>query len=162
MQKTWTWDEITPEQLHALLLTGRSYSALASELGVSRNAVSGRVHRLRKAGLLPTLPGQDKPKSRVTPKPKKPKPEPKPKVELPEEDEEPIRPTLAPPTNPPVSILALEAGMCAVIVQESPVRYCGCRPLANENFRFCAYHAEIMISRDKTRRSRHRPKRPYR
>lgn len=44
------WPEDRSERLVALWNEGKSASMIAAELGVSRNAVAGRIHRLRRRG----------------------------------------------------------------------------------------------------------------
>lgn len=151
-----TWDAMTPEELYGLLLEGRSYGQIATVFNVTRNTVSGRVHRWKQAGKFPgELPNQTKPSKAkpAKPEPAFPKVKHKTNVNLPtvppaehDPDNHKGRPTaITPPTNDPVSVLDLERDMCAVVVSMEPILYCGCKPLKNHKFRMCAYHASTMV-----------------
>ncbi len=45
-----SWTDDRNDQLVALKLRGLTVNAIAAELGVSRNSVTGRIHRLRERG----------------------------------------------------------------------------------------------------------------
>lgn len=158
-----SWDDMTPQALFDLLTKeGRSYGELAKMYGVTRNTVSGQVYRWRQANAFPEeLPSMSKapkakPEQKVLKGPPVRKTKAKTNVNLPKPVENfvvPKRETpITKPTNDPVSILDLEHDMCAVVVQEKPVLYCGCRPLKNHKFRMCAYHASTMVDPPATRR----------
>lgn len=159
-----TWDDMTPHALFDLLTKeGRSYGDLAKHYGVSRNTVSGQVYRWRQSNAFPAnLPAMSKNKN-ATPaekvlngpyvrKPKtqsKAKAKTKTKVQAGDPVVRKRETAVEPPTNPPVGIIDLENGMCAVVVSESPLLYCGCKPLKNHKFRMCAYHDSTMLTEPK-------------
>ncbi|MEH3098841.1 GcrA family cell cycle regulator [Sphingomonas adhaesiva] len=45
-----SWTDDRDDQLVALKLRGLTVNAIAAEMGLSRNAVTGRIHRLRERG----------------------------------------------------------------------------------------------------------------
>jgi hypothetical protein len=57
-----------------------------------------------------------------------------------------------PPTNEPIGIMELRPGLCATVVQQRPLLYCGCK--ANHRWRFCEYHKRIMVEPAPARRKK--------
>jgi hypothetical protein len=68
-----TWSDARIDRLCALARAGRPVNAIAQELGVTRNAVMGRLHRLRAAGD-PRAPaaGENPATPRPAPAPRRP------------------------------------------------------------------------------------------
>lgn len=50
MRTNYFWSETAVDQLCRLKAQGKTSGAIAEQLGVSRNAVMGQIHRLRAAG----------------------------------------------------------------------------------------------------------------
>jgi GcrA cell cycle regulator len=135
-ERGWLSERI--ERLKALWNAGKSASQIGNELGVSRNAVIGKIHRLQ--GYTPTRiakpPAQAKP----------PKPPPAPKWK-------PKAPPPAPPEpvvdNVPsldLTINQLKPGVCRYPHGErSPYFFCG-QP-TREGSPYCALHHRLTLQR---------------
>ena len=105
------WSTDREDRLRALVLDGLTAAMIGAEIGVTRNAVIGKIDRLglRLLGGLGRQPGPQKPrKSRAR----------KPKVTT--------AVILAPPPDGGIDILALAAGVCRWPQDTiEGVRYCG-------------------------------------
>ena len=105
------WSTDREDRLRALVLDGLTATRIGAEIGLSRNAVIGKIDRLglRLLGGLGRQPGPQKPrKSRAR----------KPKVTT--------AVILAPPPDGGIDILALAAGVCRWPQDTiEGVRYCG-------------------------------------
>ena len=109
--RTNRWSTDQEDRLRALVLDGLTATRIGAEIGVTRNAVIGKIDRLglRLLGGLGRQPGPQKPrKSRAR----------KPKVTT--------AVILAPPPDGGIDILALAAGVCRWPQDTiEGVRYCG-------------------------------------
>lgn len=109
--RTNRWSTDREDRLRALVLDGLTAAMIGAEIGVTRNAVIGKIDRLglRLLGGLGRQPGPQKPrKSRAR----------KPKVTT--------AVILAPPPDGGIDILALAAGVCRWPQDTiEGVRYCG-------------------------------------
>lgn len=109
--RTNRWSTDQEDRLRALVLDGLTAAMIGAEIGVTRNAVIGKIDRLglRLLGGLGRQPGPQKPrKSRAR----------KPKVTT--------AVILAPPPDGGIDILALAAGVCRWPQDTiEGVRYCG-------------------------------------
>jgi GcrA cell cycle regulator len=141
-----SWTKERVETLRKLWADGYSASQCANEIGMSRNAVIGKVHRLgiseRTKGEISRPKKSEKvsaPKQIATPK-KPAKPIGKQYVERP-----PRVVDMPPPVFSPVTLLDLRQSHCRFIAGDPTERaaiYCGAgkeRPSSP----YCAYHARI-------------------
>ena len=48
--------------------------------------------------------------------------------------------------------MELRPGLCATVVQQRPLLYCGCK--ATHRWRFCEYHKRIMVESAPARRAK--------
>lgn len=149
------WDTPMDDQLIDLLSAGHTTTDIALTLGKSRNAVSGRIFRLRQTRPDEIPAAGSLPKAEVAARnsrPDKSKPKPAPKLV-----KTPTKPTQ--PENSPIPFIQLEVGQCAFCVEdsESPVSSemmcCGAptiEPAAREGDRrksHCDYHYRIVTDR---------------
>jgi len=181
---SYIWDEITPEILLGHVTKDLSYADIGLMYGVSRNTVSGKVYRWKRQKMVPQhLPGTQRHTNGNPVTPRKPK-DPITGASQPPRKVEPVGPhrtrqvltgktirhdppaeyqpyvpkkpveATPKPTNPPVDIMHLKEGMCAVVVSGpgEDVAYCGCKALQHLRFRMCAHHAEYMIVNEQERR----------
>jgi GcrA cell cycle regulator len=124
----WTDDRI--KQLETLHAQGLSGSEIGSAMGVSRNTVRGKIHRLH---LVPRI------RAPVARKPRKVYDRKiKPAVILPKPPEVPV---FKPSKN--LSIYELTDTTCRWPTSETkPLTYCGCRAPKERTQPYCAYHAD--------------------
>jgi len=138
VQQIWTPE--TVERACQLWRDGRSASFIAGELGLTRNAVMGKLARLgllgpaRTAALQPVAPPRPKPQ----PEPHVPPPPP------------PVPPPVVPPpvAQPPkpVSFMRLSSCHCRFpLGEERPFRYCGAPPEAGSSY--CPEHTKACYYR---------------
>jgi GcrA cell cycle regulator len=129
------WTDERVLELRRLWGLGWSGSMIAGALGLTRNAVIGKVSRMN----LSAEGGV--PRSRAAPKPKpKPKPKLKPPAPL-------MRPAVPVPDVAPLSlnvdIMALTSTACKWPVNDgNPYRFCGVGKPA-EGGPYCAFHASV-------------------
>jgi GcrA cell cycle regulator len=127
-KRGWFADRI--ERLKTLWNAGKSASVIGNELGVSRNAVIGKIHRLQGY------------KHRPPPKPKPPPPAPKWKPKAPP----PPEPVVLNVPSLNLTIDELKAGVCRYPHgTASPYFFCG-QP-TKEGSPYCALHCRITLQR---------------
>jgi len=138
-------DELTTE-LKGLWAAGKSAGVIAREISrsagtcITRNAVIGKVHRLKLDGrrTIEARDGHERPPVPADRKRRRPRPKlkvwkPMPKVEPPPQLTE------QPPTNPPVLLFDLEKRHCRwVIGDPSAMLFCGADRA--EPSSYCAFH----------------------
>ncbi|MCW6511043.1 GcrA family cell cycle regulator [Lichenifustis flavocetrariae] len=156
-----SWTDERVEQLSKLWLEGRSASQIAAELGlgVTRNAVIGKVHRLGLAGrakvVAPQAQGRTKAKAQVTAAPE---------VEEVEATVVPLRnvPTpiqdavgeLAIPPSERVTIMELRETSCRWPMGDpshAEFRFCGAKTAIGSG-PYCATHARLAFQPTQDRR----------
>ena len=151
---TWTPERV--EQLRSCLVTGLTCSQIAAEIGVSRNAVIGKIHRL---GLSPGRPPGGSART-CPPRARHPRAaSPHRLLRLMWSDGAPAANTAAAPaqvdSTRPCSLLDLDRGKCRWPLGE-PARGIGdfvfCGNAAIDGFPYCAGHAR-MAYRTPARRS---------
>jgi GcrA cell cycle regulator len=153
--ETWTPERV--EQLRSFVVTGLSCSQIAAEIGVSRNAVIGKIHRL---GLSPGRPPGGAARS-CPPRDRHPRPASERRLlRLMWSDgarpAEAAGPTSVESTQP-CSLLDLERGKCRWPVGEpaagaiAETIFCGNATL--EGFSYCAGHARMAYRMPARRRA---------
>ena len=131
--RTNRWSTDQEERLRALVLDGLSSTRIGVEIGLTRNAVIGKAHRLglRLLGGFGRQPGPQKPRKSRARKPKVTTavilaPPPDGGIDLAAKPKVTTAVILAPPPGEGVDILALAAGVCRWPQDTiEGVRYCG-------------------------------------
>lgn len=131
---------------------------IAKELGTTRNAILGKVHRLRLEGRLETRPKEQKapPEVSAAPKPPRQKPEPKPKKEkptlitLPSQTvqrgltSKPVVPVVERPKRGPVRFADLTRRSCRYVINNGrPETYLFCGEVSAPGLPYCEDHARL-------------------
>lgn len=171
-----TWTNALDRRLMKAISDGESYLQFARTIGTTRNAIAGRVHRLRKRGNVFNGPGHAiqtangnrnrayRPSQKeVIMGHERPKPSPKE-----ERKRDAITGKLPPATGnkvvrlegspEPVTILDLKPGQCKAAVGDEPRRGNGiadpfvfCGAPIEEGSPYCVEHGRFMYQRSKTR-----------
>ncbi len=151
--ETWTPERV--EQLRSFIVTGLTCSQIAAQIGVTRNAVIGKIHRL---GLSPARPAGGAARS-CPPRARQPRAASQRKLlrlmwsdGAPAADAEAAAPIVE--SAQPCSLLDLERGKCRWPVSEQSgggADFVFCGNAAAEGFSYCAGHAR-MAYRAPTRR----------
>ena len=168
------WNEQIIERMLELLKEGKSASHIARELSgiagrkLSRNAVIGKLHRMRKAGLIPESeepPAQREQAARSEASPASPRKEP---AQLATDGalalETRAQPAPASEASPQLAVVSEEKGLVADIMElnqhtcrwpigdpgEEGFCYCGRRP--QPGLPYCAHHAAIAYTSPEVRR----------
>lgn len=118
MNDFWTSDRV--EQLTALHSEGHAYSYIGQIMGISREAVSGKVFRLELGA---------RPIRTFTPRPNRPRTPPKPLVAAP------------PPEAPPsynLDLMAVTDRTCRFPYGDGPFAFCGHTPQTGSVY--CGFH----------------------
>lgn len=143
--ETWTPERV--EQLRSFVVTGLSCSQIAAEIGVTRNAVIGKIHRL---GLSPGRPPGASARS-CPPRARRPRAAgQRTLLRLLFTDgapaAEPAPATAAVDSEKPCSLVDLEHGKCRWPIADSAgerADFVFCGNEAAEGFSYCAGHARI-------------------
>jgi GcrA cell cycle regulator len=143
--ETWTPERV--EQLRSFVVTGLSCSQIAAQIGVTRNAVIGKIHRL---GLSPGRPPGGAARS-CPPRARHPRAARERRLlRLMWSDGAPVaeeRAAAGVESVQPCSLIDLEEGKCRWPVGEPPggarADFMFCGNAAVEGFSYCAGHARI-------------------
>lgn len=155
---SWTNDRV--ELLSRLWLEGRSASFIAAELGlgVTRNAVIGKVHRLGLAGRAKTVAAQVQARAKTKQAPAELELEAAPAVDAPVLKPVPTllrdTPEMALPTTERVTIMELRESSCRWPMgdpSQAEFRFCGARTTVGAG-PYCATHARLAFQPTHDRR----------
>jgi len=152
--ETWTPERV--EQLRSFVVTGLTCSQIAAQIGVSRNAVIGKIHRL---GLSPARPPGGGARS-CSPRTRQPGAARQRKLlRLMWSDGAPIAEAQDAPATvesaQPCSLLDLERGKCRWPVSEpsGAADFVFCGNAAVDGFSYCAGHARMAYRMPARRRA---------
>src|SRR5262249_37755157 len=133
---------------------GLSYRTIARKLGTSPGAISGKVARWMKSGLIPqNHPGCTRLKNK-SPQRKKGTTPTAPREKLPPIPRDKPLYRLGPLPEGAVGLMDLKDSMCGVVISDVPLIYCAKRR-SHPRWKFCKEHeARMLVPRDQAKRQR--------
>jgi len=156
----WTTEAI--EQLRALWAEGHSTAEIGRRMGVTKNAIVGKAHRLNLSARPSPIRRDPNAASRPVPSPRRPTPAPLPlpRAPLPMRRPEPQQPrqvAVAPPPPPPVAIVrafprAATRNCCWPLGEPGTPGFRFCTAEATSGKPYCGEHAAVAYVRVRDRR----------